>query len=419
MKATSTGRSELFHRLVHLLQKTTTHTEVWTGLLLMDIRDFSNINRLYGFSSGDGILHSIEEKLHELTPHENCVFKLGDDEYALVLPELTTPDILSMAANQLAVAISQPLHINDHAITITINVGGCLASQADSCEHLILAAEHALKQAKQLNLRYYQEDISSQSTVSDEIQLRNDFVDALSHNKLELFYQPKISLNGGNGYHAEALLRWNHPQRGFIAPDQFLPICEQLGRNMGLTHWVINTALRHLHQWTGKEVPHISLNISADTIDSPELAEIIRNGMKIWNIDPSQLTLEITESAVISDMQSGCQTLSMLRDLGIKISIDDFGTGYSSLEYFKHIPADELKVDRTFISNMDHDEDDKKITRLIIELAHSFNLSVVAEGIENKAVIDELSAMKCDFGQGYHIARPMPYDDYTLWCKKN
>jgi diguanylate cyclase (GGDEF)-like protein len=413
MQLMNPDRTSLLSNLWQQLHQASENKQ-WVGLLLLDIKDFSNINRLYGIEAGDALIMNINQRLGNMS-NQNMHFRLGNDEFAIILDHLSSPENLEYSASQLSIQMSHSFQWQNHNLPIQVNIGACASQTKDGNEQLLLATEHALSQAKKQNLNFYINDIKNQQNIQDDINLRRDFEKALHQNELEIFYQPKIRLKQPDDIYAEALLRWNHPELGFVPPDKFLPICEQLGLNLNLTKWVFNRTLREISQWPKEQKAHVAINASADIIDNPELPEIIRYAINIWGVDPQQLTLEITEKAVIGDMQSGSQNLTKLREMGLNISIDDFGTGYSSLEYFKHIPADELKIDRTFIHHLKTDNADQKLTRIMIELAHTFGLDVVAEGIEDAETLEYLRALGCDFVQGYFIAKPMPFQNFTQW----
>ena len=411
----SQDRTRLFQKLEELCSQIQDDSH-WVGLLLLDIREFKTINRTYGYLCGDQILHHIFEELQLLSKDPSLIFKLGNDEFALILPNLNSPSLIGLAANKIIDALKKPFVFDDQKIIINFNLGCSSTNQSTDNERLLLVTEHSLSQAKEQNQTIHIADIKSELYGSSDLSLLTDFKKALYDNELELYYQPKINLHNKTEIHAEALLRWHHPSRGFIPPDQFLPLCEKLGLNLELTQWVLNTALRHQAEWPHAQPPTIAVNVSADIIDSPELYNLIENAITIWNSDPQKLTIEITESAIIGDKASGFNNLKKVRDLGVKISIDDFGTGYSSLAYFKNIPADEVKIDRSFIDNMVKDEADKRIVELIVSLAKSFNLYVVAEGIETEQQLDLVTQLKCSFAQGYFLSKPINYQAFISWA---
>jgi EAL domain-containing protein (putative c-di-GMP-specific phosphodiesterase class I) len=293
-------------------------------------------------------------------------------------------------------------------------MGNALSSQA-----MLLKAENALQKAKLQQLPFFVDSSAENHEEPYNWRMEKDLLDALEQNRLELYYQPKISLKTGKPEHAEALLRWHSPEHGQIPPDQIIPILERAGKMMLLSKWLINTALRQANDWPREQgIIGVAINIPANIIHDRTLRDIVEDAIKIWGIKPELLTLEITESAVIQDQQSSYNNLSHLKQAGIKISIDDFGTGYSSLEYFKSIPADELKIDKSFVLNVLKKVADKNIVQLIIDLAHKFDLNVVAEGIEEKETLELLRTLDCDFAQGYHIARPMSQTKFIAWLNE-
>lgn len=410
-------RSELFTRISRFIEEGIKPNQ-WLGLIIIDIREFRTINRVYGFACGDLLLQHVMEQLLRISSEPDLCYHLNDDEFALLIPGLTTPSLTGLAANKVANELHKEFSWQGHDLAINVNMGAAAIACEGTTEHLVLSAEHALSTAKKDNLIFHIDEIDSSEDAEFELSLRAEFKQALYENELELFYQPKISLISDSGYKAEALLRWRHEKRGFIPPDVILPMCEKLGLSLELTQWVLNTAFRQLKSWPKPDSPNIAINVSAKVIDSAELLNIVKSSLKIWGIEPGKVTLEVTESAIIEDKKSSFNNLTALRELGVRISIDDFGTGYSSLEYFKDIPADELKIDRSFVTHLDTDEADRKIVSHIIDLAHSFDMSVVAEGIESAEALELLSSMGCDFGQGYFISRPVPYADYIDWCEE-
>lgn len=411
------SRKSLFQSIKEQTEKLE-GTNNWLGLVILDIKDFKTINKAYGYECGDALLQHLISELKSISKRPDFAFKLGNDEFALLLPNLNGPNLISIAANKISNALHKPFVWNEQQILINLNIGSSATNLNTDSELLMLVTEHSLAEAKRLNLSFHLADIKTEIFNHTDLVLFNDFKKALYENELMLYYQPKMALKGRHTINAEALLRWNHPTRGMIPPDKFLPICDRLGLNLELTQWVLNTALRHQHNWPLEETSAVAINISADIVDSPELPAIISNSLAIWGTDPSQLTIEITESAIIGDKESGFNNLNKVRELGVKISIDDFGTGYSSLAYFKHIPADEIKIDRSFVHSMTNDNADKRIVELIISLAKSFNLKIVAEGIETGEQLEILKKLNCDLVQGFYLSKPIPYLDYVEWNRE-
>jgi EAL domain-containing protein (putative c-di-GMP-specific phosphodiesterase class I) len=246
------------------------------------------------------------------------------------------------------------------------------------------------------------------------LELASDLRDALNDDQFVLHYQPQVNIKTGNIDKLEALIRWNHPKKGMLYPNAFIQLAEQTGFISRLTEWVVKTAISQLSDWArqGRDIG-ISLNVSVVDILDLGLPELIRRETARVNIEPAKITLEITESVLMLYTRQGIDVLKTLRDLGVNISIDDFGTGYSSLQHLKELPVAELKIDKSFVIDMIEDEDDAVIVRSIIDLAHNLGLSVVAEGIEGEETLNIIQVLGCDYGQGFHISRPVSASDVS------
>ena len=403
---------------MHLTKNTLAHKNV--SLLIIDIRNFKRFNSTFGFPCGDQIIHDTYQRLCQISMHKDCVMRIGNNEFAFILPGLDNPVLAGLAINRILKEMEKPFTWFDMTFKIDIHIGAvAVMGNALSSQAMLLKAENALQKAKLQQLPFFVDSSAENHEEPYNWRMEKDLLDALEQNRLELYYQPKISLKTGKPEHAEALLRWHSPEHGQIPPDQIIPILERAGKMMLLSKWLINTALRQANDWPREQgIIGVAINIPANIIHDRTLRDIVEDAIKIWGIKPELLTLEITESAVIQDQQSSYNNLSHLKQAGIKISIDDFGTGYSSLEYFKSIPADELKIDKSFVLNVLKKVADKNIVQLIIDLAHKFDLNVVAEGIEEKETLELLRTLDCDFAQGYHIARPMSQTKFIAWLNE-
>jgi len=218
-------------------------------------------------------------------------------------------------------------------------------------------------------------------------------------------------------YGAEALIRWHLPDHGYVPPEELIALALVSGRSYELTRWVINRALRYQREWKEDFTLPLAINLPADLVSSPDLANMLQSALAIWGADPASVTVEITEGAVIEDKEAGFHNLEQLRSLGLGLSIDDFGTGFSSLSYFKEIPATEIKIDRSFVMRLLEDEQDQNLVKIIIDIGHLFNLEVVAEGVEDSATLDILRELGCDIVQGFLFARPMPEAELREWLR--
>jgi EAL domain-containing protein (putative c-di-GMP-specific phosphodiesterase class I) len=262
-------------------------------------------------------------------------------------------------------------------------------------------------------------DASIDSSSAQTLSLLTELRHAVEHNELRLYLQPKVSLHGQSGWAAEALVRWQHPQRGLVPPMEFIPFAEQTGFVRQLTLWVFEEAARFLAQVHARgNVLRVSVNLSTRDLLDPELSLRLGAILARHGVAASAFCLEITESAIMDDPQRAEAMLNRLSEQGFKLSIDDFGTGYSSLAYLKRLPVDELKIDKSFVMGMEAGEDDAMIVRSTIDLAHNLGLTVVAEGVETAAILERLRALACDEAQGYHISRPVPAQDFLAWQQR-
>lgn len=297
---------------------------------------------------------------------------------------------------------------------VSLRIGMAMgASPAVEAETLLQSAETALLSAAVDDNSYAIFSAEQLARVSESMRLENDLEAAINNKEFEFHYQPKISAGDFKPCGAEALIRWRHPKRGLVSPDLFIPLADRTGRMEPLTAFVLNTTFRQAAEWPSEI--SLSINLSPRMLSSSELVELISLSLATWNFDPTRVFIEITEGALITDPESSYSLLSQLRKLGIQISIDDFGTGYSSLAYFKNIPADELKIDKSFVLNMFDDEGDKRIVRTILKLSKEFGLKVTAEGVEDERTALMLVQLGCDRLQGYHYSKPLAHPDFLAW----
>ena len=416
-------RHALLQALEHTLVSSDNAPQL-TALAIIDVRDFHELNRSFGSACGDAILLEINERLKLLSPEKFAVHYLGNDEFGVLLPQLKSPGLAVICVEQILALFKAVFEWQNHSLKITVNIG--LAYNYENhldANKLLLDTELALKDAKTNNQAYAMLGKNEQQS-SDQLkwELLNNLHVAMQEDELELYYQPKLCINSldknkSSTRNAEALIRWPTVDHGLISPDITIPLIEHLGSELDLISWLVNTALKHLSEMDERYKGGVSVNIPANSVTSKTLYTLVEQALTLWHVEPNRLTLEITEDVLIKDKELAFDYLSKVRETGVRISIDDFGTGYSSLAYFKHIPADELKIDRFFVKNMLDNEGDRNIVKLIIDLAHTFKLDVVAEGVENNETLDLLKSMGCDYAQGYLISRPIPYADYLIWLK--
>ena len=389
------------------------------SILVMDLDRFKHVNDVLGHGFGDRLLRMVAQRLRdEVLDSSMPLARMGGDEFAVLLKRADAPGAKKVAKHILH-ALERPLQLDDHTIDLAAGIGiaSCPAHSTDADE-LLSRAEIAMYAAKQQQsgIVIFQPtlDAGSQASLSLLSELRR----AVYESQLRLFLQPKVDLRTGQVIGAEALVRWQHPQRGMVPPTQFIPFAEQTGFIRKLSMWMVEhtaRAWRELYQM-GLEIK-ISVNLSTRDLLDQDLPGKLEHIIRQYGVHPGALVLEITESATMDDPDRALHTLANLHRLGLRLSIDDFGTGYSSLAYLKRLPVDELKIDKSFVMKMEQDLDDAKIVRSTIDLAHNLGLSVVAEGIENEQTWKLLAGLKCDEAQGYFIARPMPAEQFFDWVK--
>ena len=346
------------------------------------------------------------------------MYRIGDHQFVFVLPVLKNPSLIALAFSKISQLLKQAIIIDDASVECNIRIGIALNKGAKfSSEETLLVAESSLKRAKATNGLF---NLSQPENETEQEQaLEKLFEDTLKANDFELYYQPKVNLSTGEVESTEALLRWHIPGEGLISPEVAFEIADKTGQSFALTKWVMHTALRQLKEWENQNLLlSMAINIPADLIQEPELFTLVQDSLAIWGVDKNRLILEITETAIVEDKESGYDSLLKLKEFGIKLSIDDFGTGYSSLSYFKQIPAHELKIDKSFVTKMQSSPQDQEIVRIIIDIAHVFGLILVAEGIEDQQTYDYLKQLGCDYGQGYHMSRPLSADEFYKFLQK-
>ena len=392
------------------------------AVVMLDLDRFKHVNDVLGYRFGDLMLKGVAERLsQQAVRNGDLVARLGGDEFAVLLADLAPQDDLAhtrSVAQRLHQTFGDVMTLEDHSVDMNASFGMAVwphhASDADS---LLNHAEMAMYHAKRRGEGPVLYDAALDAASSQTLTLLGELRHAVDHHELRLYLQPKLALDTGHVVGAEALLRWQHPQRGLVPPMQFIPFAEQTGFIRLLTLWVFQEAAR---QWrifneSGLRIV-VSVNLSTRDLLDTELPQKFE-ALLVKHLVPAEaFCLEITESAIMDDPQRAMTTLARLSGLGFRLSIDDFGTGYSSLAYLKRLPVDELKIDRSFVMGMATDANDARIVRSTIDLAHGLGLTVVAEGVEHAQVWELLREHSCDEAQGFHIARPMPCDEFVQWC---
>jgi diguanylate cyclase (GGDEF)-like protein len=403
-------------RLTQMIERATREGGIFS-LLVMDLDRFKLVNDTLGHHMGDSLLFEVGRRLSSILTREmDIVARLGGDEFALLLPD-TDLDEAKRFARRIGAALDEPLLIDGHTIDVHSSVGIVAFPLHGTDFHTLMRrADVAMYAAKRVNLGASVYSAADDMHSPERLTLMTELRRAVEHDQLSLYYQPKVDLTNYQVKYAEALVRWIHPERGFIAPDQFIPFAEQTGYIRVLTRWVVDRATRQLAEWHAQGLDiSVSINVSARDLLHASLPEVFETSMRKYGVSPEWIWIEITESAVMDDANTALQTLDQLHQMGLRLSIDDFGTGYSSLAYLKRLPVDELKIDKSFVLGMMTDSDDEVIVRSTIDLGHNMGLKVVAEGVETEAAMLHLGWLSCDLVQGYHLSRPLPADKFSDW----
>lgn len=378
-------------------------------LVVVDIRRFSQINHALGQKNGDALLCLIAERLKSNLPHSEFVTRLGSDVFGVLLPGVTF-DKAEDAARRLLQLLEAPFLLDATPIEVETHCGvAVFPTHGAGATVLLQRAEVALHLGKTLGERCKVYEEEDNSVVRRRVSLFGQLRAAVTRGQLSLVYQPKVELRTGKIVGAEALLRWQHPELGGIATEEFLAIAEQTSLVKPVTTWVLTEAVRQVAEWNAAGLSvRVSVNLSARNLTDESLPGLIAGLLLKWHVSPQSLIAEVTESAVMADPERAAAVLEQLDNLGVELSIDDFGTGYSSLTYLRTIPAKEVKIDRSFAQDVDTNQSNASIVRTVVDLAHALGLRVVAEGVETAAALGKLTALGCDLMQGYFVSRPLP-----------
>ncbi|MFS2221071.1 EAL domain-containing protein [Pantoea sp. B65] len=381
------------------------------ALMFIDVDGFKAVNDAFGHHIGDNLLIAITERMNKKMHGHHTLARLGGDEFVLLI-EIDDPDDAATVAGALVRAIAVPFEISRYELVVSLSIGIAVfpGDGADERE-LLFNADAAMYHTKNNGRNGYSFFQPSMNSIAqNQLQLINDLWLALDHQQLRLFYQPKYCAPRGPIIGFEALIRWQHPVRGLLTPEVFLPLAEKTGIIVNMGNWVINEACRQLRVWHLQGHPHwsVAVNLSSLQFEQNNLVETVMAALKQHQIPAELLTLEVTETTAMRDPDESVRILTELTRLGVKASIDDFGTGYSSLLYLKRLPASELKIDRAFVNELRADTEDATIVSAIVALAQSLNLKVVAEGVETEEQQAFLTGLGCNTLQGFLLGRPVP-----------
>jgi len=394
------------------LQEAIQHVEAF-ALCILDLDGFKEINDTLGHDAGDVLLREVARRLSNGVRPGDLVARLGGDEFALLLQNVDAA-IATRVAEQLSGLLAHGFELGGQRLDVRASIGIAVhPTDGQDPATLLRRADLAMYVAKRSHATSVVFAPEQDQDSTERLTLLSELREAIETDQLVLYYQPKQDLSRGLVTGAEALVRWQRPDRGIIPPDRFIPLAEQTGLIGPLTDWVLRAAVQQAHIWQ-REHPEmrVAVNLSMRNLQDPDLAQKIAGLLQRW---PAQLDVEITESALMADPERALATLLALSDVGLRIAIDDFGTGYSSLAYLKRLPVDVLKIDRSFVRDLHTNTNDQIIVRSTIDLAHNLGLRVVAEGVEDAIAADVLREFGCDEIQGYYLSRPVPPREFEGW----
>src|SRR5579883_641582 len=384
------------------------------AVLFLDIDQFKDINDVYGHALGDEVLQVIAGRLRRTLRESDTVARTGGDEFVMLIPDAGTVEAVQSTAAKLLKAVQRGLRIREHPFNIEASIGAALFPEhGKDADTLLRRADVAMYIAKRNHLGYAIFSGEPDAELAGRLTLAGELRQAIDGGELVLHYQPKADLQSGTSQGFEALVRWQHPRLGLLGPDAFIPLAERPGLIRPLTGWVLAEALRQVSVWQESGLDtSMAVNLSMRNLGDPMLAETVSQQLQRFGVEPARLTLELTETAIMSDPAHKLE-LERLQAMGVRLSIDDFGTGYSSLAYLRQLPVDEIKIDRSFVADMESDTDAAVIVRSIVDLGHNLGLKVVAEGVETAGCWNALKELGCDLAQGYYFSRPAAADELT------
>jgi diguanylate cyclase (GGDEF)-like protein len=394
-----------FYEHVNVAISSAARSDGLAAVMIVDLDRFKEVNDTLGHHSGDLLLQHAAERLERVLRGEDALARLGGDEFAILLPDVQSEELASEVAARLCATLEAPFVLNELTVHLEASVGIAMyPAHGSDVETLMQRADVAMYVAKASTATHELYAVEHDRHSPGRLAMLGELRQALEHDQFELHYQP------------EALVRWNHPERGLVPPDDFIPLAEQTGVIKPLTAWVIDEALRQCAEWRRDGIDiQVAVNLSVRNLLDAHLPESIAAMLHRHELPPASLELEITESTIVADQVRALDVLSRLNGMGIGLSVDDFGTGYSSLAYLKDLPVRELKIDRKFVNNMTEGGDDAFIVRSTIDLGRNLGLQVVAEGVETAAVWDQLTRLGCDEAQGFYLSRPVPAQELTDW----
>ncbi len=413
------------HKFMEYLEKAMDHAsqrqDYYIAVLLLDLERFRVINASLGHDLGDWLLMEISQRLQDCLNEKHILARAGGDEFIILLDEMQDFVEATTLAATIKEVLARPFSLVDYDIVMSCSIGIAYYTDQEESAELLRDADAAMYHAKtmgQSGYAVFRHDMRNR--VVSRLQMETDLLHAIEQKKFVLFYQPQIELASGRLVGMESLIRFQHPQNGFVSPLDFIPVLEDTGNIIPIGEWILRTACSQFRAWwdAGLSINHVAVNLSAHQFHSKNLITKIIDFLEKSGLEPDSLELEITESLLLEDAESAITTLGHLKSMGLRVTIDDFGTGYSSLSYLKRFPVDCLKIDNTFIDGIISSPVDTAITVATIDMAHALGLKVIAVGVETTEQRDFLRDLGCDFAQGYLYAAPMEKMDFVKWAKQ-
>ena len=406
----------LFNNRLNQMVESAKRTGQSVALMFLDLDHFKSVNDSLGHAVGDELLKIVAQRLVGCVRAQDTVSRIGGDEFAIIQVGLNFPADAHVQANRMIKALAEPITIGSHKLFSGVSVGITVyPGDAETVEQLQKNADLAMYQAKEEQrntFRFFDADLNA--SVQRRLFLEQELRTALSDEQFMIYFQPKVSLRDSKVSGAEALIRWRHPEHGMISPAEFIPVAERTGTISQIGEWMMVQACRQFHDWqaAGQEPLIVAVNLSPAQFKDRNIPDMVRDILRDTKLDPACLELEITETAVMRDMGDAMDVLHELHDIGVGLSIDDFGTGYSSLSYLRQLPVNRIKIDRSFVMEVDQFDAAAAIARAVVMLGKSLGLTVVAEGIEKRAQLDYLRELDCDEAQGHFFSQPLPPEEF-------
>jgi diguanylate cyclase (GGDEF)-like protein len=417
----------MFQYYLHNALATANRTQDQLALFFLDVDNFKTINDSLGHDMGDELLKLVATRINQAlrdedflgepdaTPNGDLVARLGGDEFTVILPRINEPISASIVAKRILDNMAESFIVRDQVFHITLSIGITIyPDDGSNADKLLKCADIAMYHAKsegKNNYQFYTSDLNTE--ISHRIERENELREAIKNGQIFLHYQPQIDLQSHEIYGIEALVRWQHPEKGVIPPYKFISLAEETGMILDIGNFVLNESCRQAMEWRKQGLPdlNISVNFSSVQFSRQNVEQLIEDALESTGLPPRLLTAELTETSLMQAKQETLEALEKIRQLGVTIALDDFGTGYSSLSYLRTFPVDTLKIDRSFIVEAEHNQDVKEIIKAIIQMAQAMQLKVVAEGVEEVEQLVFLSSIECDIIQGYFFSTPLPADE--------